>query len=136
MTRREQAEANRVAQNLVRELGQHASTVAAVRTEACRASVDSDGVGHWLEVARRIEFILAEHAAPSASWRHMQRIELYRHRALEAERKAATGPQSLRIDLMEIARQWRELALQAQLLAEVASSSALEEPRRRRQGSA
>lgn len=135
MTRQEQTEANRVAQNLVREVGRHASTIAAVRTEACRAAVDANGVSHWLEVARRIEFILADHADPSPSWRHMQRIELYRHRALEAERKAAAGPEQLRADLMEIARQWRELALQAQLLAEVAPTPALDEPRRRRQAS-
>jgi len=140
--RQEQAEADRVARNLVRELGGHASAVAALRAEGCRAAVDVDGVVHWLEVARRIDALLAGETAPSAAWRMMQRIELYRHRATQAERRAALdaeelGAGELRQALIEIAAQWRDLALQAQLLAERAPATVLaEEPRRRRQGSA
>jgi hypothetical protein len=48
----------------------------------------------------------------------MQRIEFYRHRAYELERKAATGMEELRDERIELASQWRDLALQAQLLVE------------------
>jgi hypothetical protein len=128
--RGQQAEAERIARNLVRELGDHASTVAAVRADDCRSNVDAVGVQLWLAVARQIEAILAAEAAVSPAWRLMQRIEFYRHRALEAERKAgAAGAAVLRQELIDIAAQWRELGLQAQLLAE--SPLAAETPRRR-----
>jgi len=129
----ERVEVERIARNLVRELGDHASTVAAVRADDCRSNVDADGVELWLSVARRIEAILAAEPAVSPAWRLMQRIEFYRHRALAAERKAgASSAPALRQELIDIAAQWRELGLQAQLLAE--SPPAAEAPRRR-QGS-
>lgn len=136
--RREHAEADRVAQNLVRELGEHATAMAALRAEDCRGAVDPDGVRHWLAVARRIDAILADEAPASSAWRLMQRIEFYRHRATQAERKADCGAEELRQDMIDIAMQWRDLAMQAQLLAETAGAAApaaVEEPRRRRQGS-
>jgi hypothetical protein len=131
--RGQQAEADRIARNLVRELGDHASTVAAVRADDCRSNVDAAGVQLWLAVARHIKTILAAEAAVSPGWRLMQRIEFYRHRALEAERKAAAASTvALRQELIDIAAQWRELGLQAQLLTE--TPPAAEAPRRR-QGS-
>lgn len=119
MLRGQQAEADRIARNLVRELGDHASTVAAVRADDCRSKVDAAGVQLWLAVARHIETILVAEAAVTPAWRLMQRIEFYRHRALEAERKAAAASSAaLRQELNDIAAQWRELGLQAQLLTE------------------
>jgi hypothetical protein len=126
---RTQTEAERIAQNLVRQLGDHASTVAAGRAEGRRREGDLEGVRLWVRVAKRIEAILAEQAGevvappqptapPRSFWRLMQRIERYRHRALAAEQKAATASDAGREELLDIAAQWRDLALQTQLMVE------------------
>jgi hypothetical protein len=47
----------------------------------------------------------------------MQRIEYCRHRASQLERKAAAAPDAYRQDMIELAIQWRDLALHADLLA-------------------
>ena len=49
----------------------------------------------------------------------MQRVEYYRHRANEAERKAVAAPEVCRQDMLELAMQWRDLALHADLQARV-----------------
>ena len=68
--------------------------------------------------------------APHASearvrlWGHMQRIELYRHRADLAEREAASEGAPFRDGLLRIASAWRELAAEAERLAAQARSEA------------
>lgn len=135
-------EAERIAQNLVRQLGDHASAVAAARAEGRRRDGDLPGVRLWVRVAHCVEAILAEQAedappppgrteSPRLFWRLMQRIELYRHRAAAAEQKAAAGSDAARQEMLDIAAQWRELALQVQLMAE--GDSEPEAPQRRRQ---
>jgi hypothetical protein len=47
----------------------------------------------------------------------MQRIEYYRHRASEVERRAAEASEACQKDLLEAAVQWRDLALLAELAA-------------------
>jgi hypothetical protein len=47
----------------------------------------------------------------------MRRIEYCRHRAMEAEQKAKLAPEALREGLIDLAAQWRDMALDAHLLA-------------------
>ncbi|HEX7199472.1 MAG TPA: hypothetical protein VF213_08340, partial [Dongiaceae bacterium] len=63
-------------------------------------------------------------AGPGALWRLMQRIEYYRHRAAEVERKAAGAPEAYRGDMLDLAVQWRDLALHADLQARLSDEKA------------
>jgi hypothetical protein len=51
----------------------------------------------------------------------MQKVEYYRHHASAAEGKAAAASGQLREDMNYVARSWRELALHADLLAQVSA---------------
>ena len=55
------------------------------------------GAGGWSEDFSRL-------------WRRMQRIEICRHRAEMAERRAAQGSEAFRNEMAEIAGEWRDLA--------------------------
>lgn len=57
-------------------------------------------------------------------WALMQRIEYCRHRAAEVERKAAAAPEPDRQGMLELAVQWRGLALHADLQAQLGGASA------------
>jgi hypothetical protein len=123
------------AERLKREFGDRALAIVGARVEEARQASDPDGIGLWNEVARRLV------AAPDAQrqirvpdqgerplWWLMQRIEYYRHQACEAERRAAdAATDERRRDVLDLAMGWRELALQADLLAR-----GPERPRRRR----
>jgi hypothetical protein len=123
-----------IAERLKQEFGEEALAVVGMRVEEARQASDQDGVRFWKEVARRL--VASPERRPRAEspdeggrrlWWLMQRIEYYRHHALEAERKAAAvGSSRLRHDLTDLAMSWRELALQADLLAREPDRSAPE----------
>ena len=119
-----------IAESLYAEMGQHAVSVVSGRVEAARQASDVADVRLWNEVAQALMTLVqpaggddggAAPATASASlWGFMQRIEYYRHRAAEVERKAAAAPEAYRQDMLELAGQWRDLALHADLQARAA----------------
>ena len=92
------------------------------RVEQARQASDEARLELWNEVARRLmraglrDETAEDREWPGSLWGFMQWIEYCRHRALEAERKAAIAPSMWRADAVELARQWRDLALHADLL--------------------
>lgn len=112
-----------IAERLYHEVGQGAVSVVSERVEAARQACDGADVRLWIDVARK----LLTHASPAggdagrdaseALWGFMQRIEYCRHRAAEFERKAAAAPEAYRQDMLELAGQWRDLALHTDLQA-------------------
>ena len=117
-----------IAQGLHEELGQDAFSFVSVRVEAARQASDQQSVRTWNEVASEL-LALAARARNGARreaslWALMQRIEYYRHRATEVERKAAAAPEAYRKDMLELAGQWRDLALHADLQAQLGGESA------------
>lgn len=118
--------ANDIAERFRDEFGKEAIAVVGLRAEAARQGGDGDDVALWNEVARRLMAGAEEvrDGGGPALWWLMQRVEYYRHQASEAERKAAKAPtQDLRDDLTDLAMRWRELALQADLLAKRAETA-------------
>jgi hypothetical protein len=117
-----------IAESLYAEFGQGAVSVVSARVEAARQACEVADVGLWNDVARMLlaldRRVRSEAAGcPGRSpdgqsiWAFMQRIEYYRHRAAEVERKAAAAPEAYRQDMLELAGQWRDLALHADLQA-------------------
>jgi hypothetical protein len=123
------------AERLKREFGDRALAVVGVRVEEARQASDREGIGLWNEVARRLvampgprKEIRVSERGERPLWWLMQRIEYYRHHALEAERRADDADsEERRQHMLDLAMGWRELALQADLLAR-----GPERPRRRR----
>jgi len=114
-----------ITERLKQEFGEDAFAVVGVRVEEARQASDAEGVGFWNEVARRLMTVDRGGGAevPDVDgrrlWWLMQRVECYRHHASEAERKAAAAKSGqLREDMTDLARGWRELALQADLLSQ------------------
>ncbi len=93
----------------------------ASRAEDARRTADQPRLQHWRDVAHSL-LTLAEESGPEGDpgrlWAWIRRIEFYRHRAQDLERKAVSGTEALRDERIELAAQWRDLALQAQLLVE------------------
>jgi hypothetical protein len=118
--------ASDIAMRLRAELGQDAFSFVSIRVEEARQSCDQRGVQHWNDVASELLTLgeSADGAAAGSIWGAMQRIEYYRHRATEAERKAATAPEAYRRDMLELAGQWRDLALHADLQARLSGTTA------------
>lgn len=117
-----------MAVQLCNELGQEAFSFVSARVEEARQSSDESGVQLWKDVAG--ELVRANGSARGKNgaglsgslWRLMQRIEYYRHRAAEVELKAADAPEPCRKDLLELAVEWRDLALHADLQARLAGA--------------
>lgn len=112
-----------IAERLYAELGHGAVSLVSARVEAARQACELADVRLWIDVAqtlltlvRRVEGV-GGRCASEALWGFMQRIEYYRHRAAEVERRAAAAPEAYRQDMLELAGQWRDLALHADLQA-------------------
>jgi hypothetical protein len=109
--------ARNIAEQFREEFGRDAVSRVGLRVEEARQGGNSDEIALWNEVARLL-------TAGPAFWWLMQRVEFYRHQASEAERKAAVATSyQLRQDLADVAMRWRELALQADLLAKRAETA-------------
>lgn len=114
-----------MAQRIRKELGANALSFVSLRVEEARQAGDTRGVDIWNEVAemlansRREAKVSALHDESSDLWKLMQRVEHCRHRAMQLERKAAGGLEALSQDTVDLAMQWRDLALQIQLMAKV-----------------
>ncbi len=112
-----------IAESLYAEMAQRAVSVVAARVEAARQACDAADVRFWIEVAQALLTLVESTGgdggrdATAALWGFMQRIEYCRHRAAEFERKAAAAPEAYRKDMLELAGQWRDLALHADLQA-------------------
>ena len=100
--------------------------IASVRdfVEGCERHGDEAAARFWAEVAGEFQALADREGASSAPetafagrgpWRLMQRIERYRHRAMEAAR--AAGPEALRAQMVLVATHWLELAREAEALA-------------------
>ncbi len=111
-----------IAERLYDELGHGAVSVVSTRVEDARQAGDAGEVRFWIDVAQTLLTLVRPAGgdranASEALWGFMQRIEYYRHRAAEVERKAAAAPEAYRQDMLELAGQWRDLALHADLQA-------------------
>jgi hypothetical protein len=121
-----------VAQRLFERIGPGSISLVAFRCERLIQAGDDDGARFWAEVGRalrrlspivrRAETVDGHDVAftpppEMESWRPARRIEVFRQRAMEAERKAATGSDAFRAEMLEVVVQWLELARAAQLLA-------------------
>lgn len=112
------------------ELGEGAFSFASARVEEARQVCDDRGVRLWKDVGAELVKLgptaRADEGKSGASslWGVMQRIEYYRHRASEVERKAAAAPDAYRQDMLELAVQWRDLALHADLQARLSVANA------------
>jgi hypothetical protein len=115
-----------IAMRLHAELGREAFSFVSVQVEEARQSCDQRGVQHWNDVASELLTLgeCADRGVAASMWGAMQQIEYYRHRATVAERKAATAPEAYRHDMLELARQWRDLALHADLQARLIGKAA------------
>ena len=114
-----------IAMRLHAELGRDAFSFVSIRVEEARQSCDQRGVQHWNDVASELLTLgECDGGAARSIWGAMQRIEYYRHRATEAERKATTAPEAYRRDMLELARQWRDLALHTDLQARLTDKTA------------
>jgi hypothetical protein len=111
-----------IAERLGRALGEDALQFVGMRVEEARRESDRAAVRLWNEVARRLagrdsRDALKAGGGDGALWALMQRIEYCRHRGMAAERKAASGSEAFREEMADVAMQWRDLALHADLLA-------------------
>jgi hypothetical protein len=116
------------ARRLVLTLGSEAAQAVELCLEDCRRVGDEVATRYWAEVAAQLrglkdcntpaEASCAEPLSPAArDWRLMQRVERYRHRAMQAERRVA-GSEAHQAEMLDIALQWLELAQQTELLTE------------------
>jgi len=112
------------AERLRTELGHDAMALTGARTEEARQAVDLAGLSYWQEVAWELSRLRpplgdADHAQGVCRlWWFMQRIEYCRHRAMQAEQRAAGAASDvIAREMNDMAVQWRDLALQAELLA-------------------
>jgi hypothetical protein len=122
-----------VAAQLRNELGEGALSFVSARVEEARQACDERGVRRWNDVAGELVkpgLCANENGRPVSSplWGLMQRIEYYRHRAAEVERKAAAAPEAYRKDLLDLATQWRDLALHADLQARISAANGSPDP--------
>ena len=114
-----------IALHLRHELGPDALSFVGGLAEEARLTSTPDAARLWNDVASELSAIdqhdgAGERMAPPASvWGLMQRIEYYRHRAAEVERKATDAPATFRDAMLELAEEWRDLALLADLHARV-----------------
>ena len=112
-----------IADRLQEELGMDALSFVSLRIEEARRAADTMGVAIWTKVAQTLsEAGDAPSVAPnwgggSDLWKVMQRVEHCRHRAMKLELSATQGMEALRKEASDLAMQWRDLALQMQLLA-------------------
>jgi len=109
-----------IASHLRDELGEGAYAFVSRQAEEVRQAADARGVRHWNGVASellRLDRRKLDGGGADSLWRVMQRVEYYRHRAAEVERKAAAAPILYRRDMLDLALQWRDLALHADLQA-------------------
>ena len=112
----------KIAVRLHQELSAEALSFVSARVEEARRESDQAGVRLWNAVAGKLAIlvervhIVANQECSSSSWRLMQRIEYCRHRAMEAEQSAAIAPEAMRERLVDLAVQWRDMALDAHLL--------------------
>lgn len=109
------------AKNLRAQFGAEALSIVGTFVEQARQSADEAGVAFWLDVALGLtvppEAAADDQGAAGSLWWFMQRVELYRHRAAQAAIKASKGGLPYQQEMADISRQWRALALQADLLA-------------------
>ncbi|HSZ51762.1 MAG TPA: hypothetical protein VK801_09350 [Caulobacteraceae bacterium] len=122
-----------IAAQLRNELGQDAFSFVSARVEEARQTCDERGLRLWNDVAG--ELVKPDQCAnengravSSPLWGLMQRIEYYRHRAAEVERKAAAAPEAYRKDLLDLATQWRDLALHVDLQARLSGANGGADP--------
>jgi hypothetical protein len=114
-----------IAARLQDDLGPSAFSFVSTRVEEARQASDQRRVRHWQDVANELLILGggaqrgARRASGGSLWELMQRVEYYRHRATQAEQKAAMAPKAYRQDILELAGQWRDLALYADLQARV-----------------
>jgi hypothetical protein len=126
-------EAAKIAVRLHQELGAEALSFVGARVEEARNASDQAEVRLWNDVAGKLAilaervYVVANNERSSWSWRLMQRIEYCRHRALEAEQRARLAPEALREALIDLAVQWRDMALDAHLLARFGKQPARDE---------
>ena len=126
-----------IADGLRDEFGSDAVAEVGMRVEEARQGGDPGDVVVWNEVARLLMARPEElrDSGGSGLWWLMQPLEFYRHQASEAEGRAAaaTGAE-LKQAFTDLAMRWRELALQADLLAKRSeTASRAGAPRRRGQ---
>jgi hypothetical protein len=124
-----------VAERLGKEMGQGAFSFVGRRVEAARQRSDQAEVQFWNQIAHELARQLErDHGvrtlgSRSALWGFMQRIEYCRHRAMKAEREAASAKASpRRRELTDLATQWRDLALHAELISQMAEQASDREP--------
>ena len=120
-----------VAMRLHGELGPEAFSFVSTRVEEARQAAGQRGVQFWNDVATELLTLdrCAGEGGARSVWGLMQRIEYYRHRASEVERKAATAPEAQRDDLLELAGHWRDLALHADLQARLSGKGGVQAAR-------
>ena len=127
-------EAAKLAVRLHQELSAEALSFVSARVEEARGASDQAGVRLWNDVAGKLAIlvervhVVENKECSSSSWRLMQRIEYCRHRAMEAEQSAATAPEALRESPIDLAVQWRGMALDAHLLAQFTKKPGRDEP--------
>jgi hypothetical protein len=118
-------------QQLLRELGPEAVEAVKVCVEECRRLGDERAACFWRGVEAELKS-MGSSGGPRASeqtataddvrfarrrWMFMQKVELYRRRAMNAERLAG-GSEHLRQSMIDIALQWFELARYYERMAE------------------
>ena len=110
-----------IANQLHEELGEGAYSFVSRRAEEARLAADARGVRFWTEVASELVRLDRRprrgRGNRDSLARAMQRVEYCRKRAAEVERKAAAAPDLYRRDMLDLALQWRDLALQLDLQA-------------------
>jgi hypothetical protein len=123
------------AQLLSSRLGPAALDAVKVCVEECRRLRDTRGHRFWNKVLARLESTTNGDASPSEvsgaqangshrarrQWELMQRSQIYRHRAMKAEREAG-GSEAHQEVMIDIAVQWLELAEQYERLADSAEA--------------
>jgi len=120
-----------MARRLWQDLGSEAAASVRLCLEECHRIGDETAAIFLNDVAGRLEVVMREDGARAPSetsvdcsklspasrvWVLMQRIEWYRHRAMQAECSAA-GSEAHREEMLDLALQWLDLARQAELFA-------------------
>lgn len=111
------------ARRLWRLLGREGVVAARTFVEECERHGDQTAARFWTDIAGQLHAMaesggaIADEASPAgdSTWRLMQRIERYRHRATQAAR--AVGPEALRMQMVDITAHWLELARETEELA-------------------
>jgi hypothetical protein len=119
------------AEQLLRGLGPEAVPAVKVCVEECRRLGDEGATRFWRDVEAQLESMADSEEAPLADerdgaddvyfrrrrWMLMQKVELYRRRAMNAELLAG-GSENHRQEMIDLALQWFELSRQYEWLAE------------------